>query len=433
MSAATLSVAALLLAAVVSAASTDLPPRPSGTPYYDNRPPNATYSRLGVDARTAWTSNHTGAALQAAGLYYGVWVSQQAAQHVLGFPASETADFPLFDKTAAAAIRYHFQLEVATVGCQVSDEAFVLWVVAAIDAGHVVLARWYHKLAATALTPARVVQSVCVTTGYERTSAQNIVDLFLGTLDGGNARRAQPLTVTEQAWLAQPSLAAGPTAYALPSNANCGSAVTGVTDDDGEALRMMLTATEEAVPANFSAAGAAGSAGAAVSFAAEVYGLTATNRYAVLRFDDRATTPPSGFLGSNAWTKRVDFVANGSTHTIALLDQVLSHGTVFSYRCVLVRDNVPKTEGPHSDGGMIGRRFAASLPIWFAFVALIAAVIVASKKYKERKVREAEGAELKRQAQAVEFDDHYGGGGGAVEASGDYSELERPLTSERIQ
>lgn len=114
--------------------------------------------------------------------------------------------------------------------------------------------------------------------------------------------------------------------YAIPSRVDYGCAVTGIVDTLRETVPVRLQVDRSWEPNLI-----AGAQPVAMDATLVVQSLVPGKTYSLLRYDDPAAVPDSGFLANGGYTRAHSFTATAATQTFT--DQFLSNAVV-TYRCV---------------------------------------------------------------------------------------------------
>lgn len=269
---------------------------------------------------------------QSHGIFYGNWISSDVVRSnadqselLLGVNDADCANnldfsYTKFDETTEPTPQY---------------VPYATFVKSQIDAGNIVVTGVFEKM--TVDNGDDQYDHIVPIIGYEVASAGATLpingvfyhDLYL------NATRYLALPLMAQT-RDQCSLSSDPTVqpfdYCIPATKTYAIALTGNVDENSETMRMMLQMPDWTEP-DYSKEDAIHQPTVEYVVSAVISGLTSGTAYTVLRFDQTATVPSSGFL-QGPYTARFDFTATGPIQSLAQFDSVRSDASVY-YRCVL--------------------------------------------------------------------------------------------------
>ena len=129
--------------------------------------------------------------------------------------------------------------------------------------------------------------------------------------------------------------------YCIPKGLIDAIALQGVLDDAHETRRMKLNVPIEREP-DWGVEDKLNEEPIDIELGCDIIGLTPGQQYAIVRFDTPSSVPSSNFVGSMAWTKSWQFVAEGSTHQMPDFDVIKTDWSVF-YRVVECNETIPET------------------------------------------------------------------------------------------
>jgi hypothetical protein len=285
---------------------------------------STTSPQLDIPPRQQWENDggYCGeTSIQAIGLYYGAWISQQVARTVAG------GEFLIGVNDETALVALHLAHTTWDTGApRLQFESFLAWIKGHLQQGVPVVYGIYltdgiddpdydHIVPATGITAASA-------SGYNAadvlTSSDNFGDRITRSVAGMSGTRRSCASSSTQGGC-------------VPRDVDYGVAITGIVDTDHATLPVRIK-----VPTNREPNVSQGQAAVAMTASVTVGGLTAGHDYALLRYDDYTAVPTAGtaaaFLASR-FSHRVDFTATDAPWTYADPTSFLSSGAVY-YRCV---------------------------------------------------------------------------------------------------
>jgi hypothetical protein len=312
--------------------------------------------RLNIPPRRMWGWGARGAgggngfcgecSLQTALLFFGSYVSQERVRYAAG---NHELLLGVHDRAAAKALHLKYAAFDNDNHEDPQCGAFLQWTARQLAAGTPVIAAWFLRtltgdadydhimpVVGAAVTPFKDPRKRAK--APLKMAACGVAALEFHDLARPAAQRApsdEHRLVATRAELAgeQPTVAEE-YQYALPRVTSYGLAVSGVNDPKRECRRVMLHTDRWDEP-DWGAEDGVDAAVAAIGLSATVLGLTEGATYALLRFDGVDGVPPSGFLASGAWSRRIDFVAVAAAVHLVAFDSVPSDGAFF-YRVVAI-------------------------------------------------------------------------------------------------
>lgn len=280
--------------------------------------------QLDIPPRQQWENDggYCGeTSIQAVGLYYGAWISQQVARTVAG---GELLIGVNDDKALDALHLAHTTWDTASA--QPQFESFMAWVKSHLEQRVPVVYAIYltdgindpdydHIVPAMGITAASA-------SGYSAAdtliSSDNFGDRIERSIGGLSATRRSCASSSTQGGC-------------VPRDVDYGFAITGISDARSATLPVRIKVPVDREP-NVSV----GEAAVQLTASVTVSGLQSGHNYALLRYDDYTKVPTDAaaadFLTSS-YSHRVDFTATGAEWTYADPVNFVSSGATY-YRCV---------------------------------------------------------------------------------------------------
>ena len=263
---------------------------------------------------------------QSHGIFWGNWVSSERVREASG--GSELL-IAVDDTVAAKALKFPFEEWDYEAKSPQSGE-FIAWLRGHIDNGHMAAIGVYEKQKTGDNDYDHIVPVVGYQ--YDPSSLATLAIYYNDLYENTHRSLSVTSDVQSRKGCRQSAAPVQPYTYCLPQSINYGVALFGIQDSSKETHRMVLTMPSWTEP-DYGDEDGIHAKPIMFTVSATVYGLTPFASYAVLRFDSYQTLPTDNFARSSAVTKRFNFTATGSTHSLTQFDAFMSDSTVF-YRTV---------------------------------------------------------------------------------------------------
>jgi hypothetical protein len=282
-----------------------------------------TATLLPIAPRQQWNENNGycgETSIQSCALYFGTYVSQYRVRAFINPDQQSELLVGVNEQTALRAL--HLTFEQWNSRNPVPQwQSYLAWAKRAIQKGAPVIGTMYIKgmtdLDYDHIVPIVGYRSSFNTRRYHGSDTLLFNDNFnTATL----ARTFGTLAATRR------SANSGRFNYSIPSRVDYGCAVTGIVDTLRETVPVRLQVDRSSEPDLI-----AGAQPVTMNATLTIQSLVPGKTYSLLRYDDPARVPDSGFLAQGGYTSTRTFTATTATQTMT--DQFLSSGVV-TYRCV---------------------------------------------------------------------------------------------------
>ena len=284
---------------------------------------SVTTTRLPIAPRQQWNENNGycgETSIQSCALYFGTYVSQYRVRAFINPDQQSQLLIGVNEQTALRAL--HLTFEQWNSRNPIPQwQNYLAWVKRSIQKGNPVIGTMYIK-GMTDLDYDHIVPIVGVRSSFNARRYHGSDTLLFN--DNFNtttlARTFGTLAATRQ--IAN----SGRFRYSIPSRVDYGCAVTGIVDTLRETVPVRLQVDRSSEPNLI-----AGAQPVTMNATLTIQSLVPGKTYSLLRYDDPARVPDSGFLARGGYASARTFTATTTTQT--LTDQFSSNGVV-TYRCV---------------------------------------------------------------------------------------------------
>ena len=280
-------------------------------------------THLAISARQQWDENNGycgETSVQSFALYFGTYASQYRVRAFINPDQQSQLLIGVNEQTPLRALHLTFE-QWNSEGPSPQWRSYLAWVKRELQQGAPVIGTLYvkgmHDPDYDHIVPFIGFRSSLDTSRYHASDTLLFNDNYAAaTL----ARTFTTLAATRR--IAN----SGRFTYSIPSRVDYGCAVTGIVDTLRETVPVRLQVDRSSEPDLI-----AGAQPVTLNATVNIRSLVPGKTYSLLRYDDPARVPDSGFLAQGGYTSARPFTATAATQTFT--DRFLSNGVV-TYRCV---------------------------------------------------------------------------------------------------